>query len=110
MYNPRHRTGFLYHALQNESKKKRKATQESQGVRDDERNFTEEEKEAALKYFKRCVLPGDREETEKKMHETKSFRRELILNDLNEYKKCWNFLFVEPELVIFFFNKALQSV
>lgn len=106
MYHPEQKSGFLFHALYNDKKKKRKAARDSQILNDDgEHSFTEEEKEEVLKYFKRCVLPGDRKEVEKKMLETKSFRRDLILSDIEKYKECWKFLFVEPELVnIFFFS------
>lgn len=111
MYCPEGRTGFLYHAIYNENKKKRKAARELQDLNnDDERTLTEEEKEEAVKYFKRCVLPGDRKDVEKKMHETKSFRRDLILNDFEKYKECWKIFFVEPELVNFFFNKERYEV
>lgn len=66
---------------------------------DDDKAFTDEEKDDMMKFFKRCVLPKDRKAVETKMKETKIVRRQVILDDFQKYQECWQFYFVSPELV-----------
>lgn len=98
MYDTARNTGYLLNALHYESKKKRKAAKALEQFSDDELP-DESEKEEILKFFKRCVLPKDQKEVEKKMKETKAFRRSVILNDFPKYLTCWQFYFSSPELV-----------
>lgn len=97
LYDTAHKTGFLYNALNNESKKKRKAIN-AIDLSNGEENFSEEAKEEISKFFKRCV-PNDRKEVEKKLAETKTFRRNLILDDFKRYQTFWKFYFHMPDLV-----------
>lgn len=103
LYDPGRRTGFLYNALYNDTKKKRKA-QSAIDLPNNEENLSEEYKENVLKFLKRCAL-SDRKEVEKRLAETKTFRRELILRDLEKYQSCWNFYFHMPDLVSDFENR-----
>jgi len=99
LYDIAHKNGFLYHALLNNQKKKRKAANSIE-LPNGEGNFSQEEKEEILNFFKRCV-PNDRHEVKKKMMDTKAFRREMILTDLKKYQTCWDFYFHMPNLVSF---------
>lgn len=99
LYNSAKQQGFLYHALNYNQYQKRKAEKSPVGLKDGEELWSMEEKEEILAFFKRCVLPQQRNEVEKKMAETKAFRRHVILNDFQEYAKCWQFYFVAPDLV-----------
>lgn len=96
------KSGYLYIALGYDSKKKRKAAKKLETLSDDEDPFDDEEKESILHFFKRCVLPKERNAVEKKMRETKAFRRDVIVNDFEKYKACWQFYFVLPDLVCIF--------
>lgn len=118
LYDTTKQSGFLFNALKYENQKKRKATKAVE-LAVDGNTFTDEEKENILKYFKRCVLPKEQKMVMKKMKETKTMRRELILNDFYKYRECWQFYFVSPELVYnfhfiywnkseFFFNLILH--
>lgn len=100
MYHPAQRTGFLFHALNYVQAQKRKAKKSVDEVIGVDEEFTDEAKEEVFKYFKRCVMPKDIKEVEKKMRETKGLRRNWILNDFEKYQECWDFLFAAPELVI----------
>lgn len=102
LYNASHQRGFLLDALNYSAKKKRKATKPLEELFDKDEVLTDEEKDAILKYFKRCVLPKDQKEVEQKMKDTKAFRRDLILNNIEKYQDCWQFYFVSPELVGYF--------
>lgn len=97
LYDAARKSGFLYNAL-NYNKKKRKAAS-APVILEDEIQMTEEDKEETINFFKRCVLPDDRKSVEKRMIETKSFRRRLIVDDLQKYQECWQFYFVCPDLV-----------
>lgn len=99
MYDSAHRTGFLFNALEYSAKKKRKATKALEDVVDDEEAIADEKKGDVLKLFKRGVLQRERKEVEKKMKETKSFRRNMILNDFQKYQECWQFYFIAADLV-----------
>lgn len=102
LYDCARKTGYLYHSLNYESKKKRKSARALEQLSDDEDSFQDEDKETILNFFKRCVLPKDRKEVENKMKETKAFRRHMILNDFEKYQDSWQFYFVLPELVSIF--------
>lgn len=103
LYDSARNRGYLYDALIYDSKKKRKASKKLEMLSEDE-DFEEEEKESILNFFKRCVLPKERAAVEKKMHETKAFRRNMVLNQFEKYKNCWQFYFVLPDLVGKVFN------
>lgn len=66
---------------------------------EDEQTLTETEKTEIMAYFKRCVLPKEIKEVEKKMAETKYHRRKMILEEFETYRNCWQFYFVCPTLV-----------
>lgn len=91
--------GFLYDALKNMKRQKRKAANSLEEEHTDEEKLTTKEEDEAMKFFKRCVLPLDRKNVEEKMKQTKSFRRRLILNEHQKYKEIWDFYFVDPDLV-----------
>lgn len=99
LYDVKRKSGFLFHALNYSGRKKRKAAKPLEESIDKEEELTEEEKESILKFLKRCVLPKDRKEVEQKLKESKAFRRNLILNNLDKYRDCWQFYFVSPDLV-----------
>lgn len=61
--------------------------------------MTDEEKKDVQNFFKRCVVTKERKEVEQKLRETKEYRRELIENSLEDYKKMWDFYFIAPDLV-----------
>lgn len=105
LYDGTHKKGFLYDALKfaNKKSKKRNATKPLDELLLQENGGTsEEDKDAILKYLKRCVLPTEKKAVEQKMRDTVAIRRQLILDDLTKYKDCWQFYFVLPELVRFF--------
>lgn len=103
LYHGTRKSGFLYNALDYANKKKRKASKPlDELMMNEEAEFTDEEKDGILKFFKRCVLPKDRKEVEKKLMDTKVFRREVILNNPEKYQDCWQFYFVQPDLVCYF--------
>lgn len=99
MYDSARKSGYLFNALAYDSKKKRKSTKTLEHLIDDGEHFEDEEKENILNFFKRCVMPQDRKDVEKKMKQTKAFRREVIVNNFPKYKECWQFYFVSPDLV-----------
>lgn len=105
LFDGTRKKGFLYDALKFANKKKRNATKPLDELLLQENGSpSEEDKGEILKNFKRCVLPTERKAVEQKMRDTVAIRRQLILDDLTKYKDCWQFYFVLPELVSFFFG------
>lgn len=103
LYDGTRKKGFLYDALKYSNKNKRRATKPLNQLLEGENEcISEEQKNAILKFFKRCVLPREKKAVQQKMRDTVAFRRQLILDDLTKYKDCWKFYFVLPELVSFF--------
>lgn len=102
LYNVAKKNGFVYNALAYQNKK-RKTEQQLNfiDVVEPTTLIDEAEKTDMFNFFKRCVLPREKNSVKRMMTETKSYRREIILQNFGKYKEMWNFYFFEPDLVRF---------
>lgn len=99
LYDPAKKTGFVYNAMIYQNKRNRKADTSTTLNETESIILTDAEKKDVENFFKRCVLPRQQKEVEAKLFETKKYRREMIINDLAEYKNIWEFYFAVPEFV-----------
>lgn len=97
LYNPTHKSGFVYNGLMYRKKKQKNPSLDVNVIETDQ--LTEEKKEEIRNFFKRCVLPKQRNDVEAKMVETKDYRRELIIGNFEEFREIWDIYFAVPELV-----------
>lgn len=138
LYNPAQHRGILYNALTYSKQKKRKRQMpfEEMGksqtqylfkfpfslplfqienvlslfVDFDDEMLSEDDKEEIIDYFKHCLLPEDRKQVEKKMKDTKHWRRGLILHNPSKYMEFWHFLTLDATLVSLFFIYSCFSI
>lgn len=96
MYDVSRRTGALYNAITYRRRYHRRSSIQPSTV-----DISMEEKEELLKFLKTCVLPKDREDLEDILTKYKEYRRNLIVEDVEEYLEICKFYFVCPDLVNF---------
>lgn len=98
LYDPTKKSGFVYNALRYATRK-RKANGRIDLNVSEAALMTDAEKKEVQDFFKRCVLPKQRKDVEARMTDTKAYRREMIIDDFDDYKKMWDFYFAVPDLV-----------
>lgn len=87
LYNPKAKSGYLYHKIKNEKSKVIKPATD----------FTDDE----LKTFlEQCVVSNDRKGLKDKLAQSVSLRRQLLKENGDNFHKFFKFYFVDPSLVI----------
>lgn len=109
MYDPKNKRGALFNAIQN-NRRKQKQTAEISFCEFSVIELSDEEKKEACNFLKTCILPRDKELLKSKLVDLKSYRNELIVHSLTEYKSIWNFYFVCPDLILFDFELMFEHI
>lgn len=100
MYDNKKQNGSLYNKLKHINRRKRAGQRPLEDIsNDDAEDWTPEEKQDLLKFFRHCVVSTHRQQIEQKLRETVEYRRKIIVYSIEEYMEMWEFYFAATDLV-----------
>lgn len=100
LYDKKKQKGPLFNKLNYNARRKRAGQRALDDIaNDDADDWTPEEKQDLLEFFRHCVVSTDRQKIEQKLRETVEYRRKMIVSSIEEFMEMWEFYFAAPDLV-----------